>query len=154
MNFKVGDKVRILDGSNIKHYTGGWAKTENCVKGMDAYIGEVVTITRKIFYPSGAVGYKVKENSYTWDGRGLEIVDEYETVVIERHRDKIIAKRGNIVGVATYYGNYSEAAISALKSLIRKEKVRKFHKGDLVRYVREYGYLKVGTVGKIVEVDK
>lgn len=22
--FKIGDKVRILDGSNIKNYTGGW----------------------------------------------------------------------------------------------------------------------------------
>ena len=24
--FKVGDKVRILDGSNIENYAGGWTK--------------------------------------------------------------------------------------------------------------------------------
>ena len=154
MNFKVGDKVRILDGSNIKDYTGIWVKTENGVKGMDVYVGKVATITKKVFFSSGAVGDRVKENGYTWDGRGLEFVDEYETVGIERHRDKISAKRGNVVGAATFQGSYSEAAISALRSLIRKEKIRKFHKGDLVRYAREDGYLKVGTVGKIVEVDK
>lgn len=154
MGFKVGDKVRILDGSNIKDYTGHW------VTYMDVYIGKVATIEKRVPFTGGRIGYRLKEFAYTWDGRGLkpvdkyELVDEYETVVIETHRDKIIAKRRNIVGVATYHGNYSEAAISALRSLIRKEKVRKFHKGDLVRYVREYGYFKVNTVGKIVEVDK
>lgn len=147
MKFEVGDKVRILDGRNIKDYTGHW------VAGMDFYIGKVATIEKRILFDGGRIGYRVKEFCYTWDSRGLEM-DDYETVVIERHRDKIIAKRGKVVGAATFNGDYSEAAISALKSLIRKEKVRKFHKGDLVRYVREYGLVKVGTVGKIVEIDK
>ena len=155
MKFEVGDKVKILDGSNIKDYTGHW------VTGMSDYIGKVVTIQKRIPFSSSRIGYRLKEYGYTWDGRGLERwdgrgleMDEYETVVIERHRDKIIAKRGKVVGAATFHGNYSQAAISALESLIRKEKVRKFHKGDLVRYVKECGFVEVGMVGKIVEIDK
>lgn len=37
--FKVGDKVRILDGSKIKNYTCGWNEQE-----MGKYIGKIYTI--------------------------------------------------------------------------------------------------------------
>lgn len=36
--FKVGDKVRILDGSKNKSYYGGWASE------MNAYVGKTYII--------------------------------------------------------------------------------------------------------------
>ena len=67
MKFKVGDKVRVLDGENISDYTQGW--------GMDEYVGDVVTIQECILYPDNRTGYLVKENPYVYDERGLKPVD-------------------------------------------------------------------------------
>ena len=62
--FKVGDKVRILDGSAIPNYTGNWE--------MDKYIGDICTIETIKTYSDLRIGYHVKENLYTFDERGLE----------------------------------------------------------------------------------
>lgn len=62
--FKVGDKVRILDGSKIKNYIGGWAD------GMERFIGEIVTIQSVFQRSSMSNSYHIKEHLYTWDERG------------------------------------------------------------------------------------
>lgn len=62
--FKVGDKVRILNGWAIPNYTGGWE--------MDEYIGDICTIETIETYPDLRIGYRVKENIYIYDERGLE----------------------------------------------------------------------------------
>lgn len=78
--FKVGDKVRILDGSMFSNYAGGW------VNGMRKYIGQVATIERV-----NRLGeYFMKEIPYTWDERGLDLVKE-ETIVVCRKDQKVIA---------------------------------------------------------------
>lgn len=68
--FKVGDKVRILDGSKINHYFGSWADN------MKKYIGSICTIddVHSDFY--GATGYNMKEIDYMWDERGLERIED------------------------------------------------------------------------------
>lgn len=38
MKFEVGDKVRVLDGSEINGYAGGW------IPDMKEYVGKVSTI--------------------------------------------------------------------------------------------------------------
>lgn len=64
--FKIGDKVRIRDGSKIRNYAGDW--TDN----MKTYIGSICTIDGVERDLCGVTGYYVKENRYMWDERGLE----------------------------------------------------------------------------------
>lgn len=69
--FKIGDKVRILDGSKTSSYTGGWNSTS-----MGALVGNVYTvenINADSYY--GRVSYRLKDNPFTWDERGLELVE-------------------------------------------------------------------------------
>lgn len=76
--FKVGDKVRILDGSKIKDYRGGW-----CMVGSIGEIG----IIKKVMLPneySSEFAYKINDlknnesdyTGYTFDERGLELVSQ------------------------------------------------------------------------------
>lgn len=62
---RVGDKVRILDGSNIPDYTNGW------VKDMNRHVGEIHKITAW-----NGFGFWLDNITFTWDERGLELVDE------------------------------------------------------------------------------
>lgn len=74
--FKVGDKVRILDGSKIENYTGNWA----CV--MNKYINTIATITEVVDCSSSSqdsTAYIVsgisRISKYFFDERGLELVE-------------------------------------------------------------------------------
>lgn len=80
--FKVGDKVRILDGSKIKDYTGGWC--------MNDQIGMIATINDISYYSDGKVSYWMEEFSQQYDERGLELVTP-EAIVIYRNGNEVIA---------------------------------------------------------------
>lgn len=67
--FKVGDKVRILNGSKIQDYTGNWNED------MRKYVGEIYTIERPL-KSGGKNLYRLKHNIYVWDERGLALVRE------------------------------------------------------------------------------
>lgn len=80
--FKLGDKVRILDGSKIKDYAGGWSS-----KAMSNYIGDVRTIIRIFEFPNEnitayMVDYDFPDCFIMWDERGLESVNEDQKIVI------------------------------------------------------------------------
>lgn len=66
--FKVGDKVRILDGSKINDYRGDWTSD------MNNYIGKVCTIRKAS--EDKPTGYWMKEIDYIWDERGLERIED------------------------------------------------------------------------------
>lgn len=86
--FKVGDKVRILDGASIEKYTGGWIRG-----GMKEYVGKVFTIRKAVPYSDDHIGYWMKEINFVWDERGLEPEKESknETIVIYRKDREVIA---------------------------------------------------------------
>lgn len=67
--FKIGDRVRILDGSGIEDYFGGFTD------GMKQFVGRECTVgsADRIF---GNYTYILKEVKYIWDERGLELVTE------------------------------------------------------------------------------
>ena len=68
--FKVGDKVKILDGTGISDYTGGWNRLD-----MTAFVGQVAEVRGvREFKTTGNVGYSLKGNRYLWDERGLQPV--------------------------------------------------------------------------------
>lgn len=85
--FKVGDKVRILDGSKFEDYCGGW------IDDMKRHIGKIATI--KSFYSycnaQKQKGYCLEEFNYGWDERGLELVKP-EKIIIYRNGSEVIAK--------------------------------------------------------------
>ncbi|WP_405380198.1 hypothetical protein [Phascolarctobacterium sp.] len=82
--FKVGDKVRILDGSNICNYVGGFTSL------MRKEIGKTFTI-QSILQRNNHIGYRMKEVTFTWDERGLELAKNKECIVIYRKGDETIA---------------------------------------------------------------
>lgn len=86
--FKVGDKVKILDGSKIQDFGGGW------VDSMDKYIGEVAII--KSVYDGNCPCYKLEGIIYLWDERGLAPAKN-EAIIIYRDGQKVIA-RNKITG--------------------------------------------------------
>ena len=79
--FSVGDKVKVLDGSNIKNYTGGWSQY------MNKYVGKVYTITDLYEYEDGRKVY----GFLMFDERGLELAEN--KVVITYVENMTIAKR-------------------------------------------------------------
>lgn len=81
--FKVGDKVRILDGSKIEGYMGGYTDS------MKKFVGKICTI-KEVKIEKDRAGYYMKEVGYIWDERGLAPVNE--KIVIYRDDNKVIAK--------------------------------------------------------------
>lgn len=78
--FKVGDKVRILDGSKIENYTGNWSTIG--IHGMGKYVGSIQTIgSVDEDWSDGKVSYRMKGIIYKWDERGLEPVSEKKIVI-------------------------------------------------------------------------
>lgn len=68
--FKVGDYVRILDGSKIEDYRHGWTD------GMGKYIGFIFKI-ESVLERYGVFCYTSADtcSSYIYDERGLELVE-------------------------------------------------------------------------------
>lgn len=67
---EAGDLVRVLDGSGIKNYCGGWTPR------MKEYVGRILEVNRVV----NELGWKGRGveleygGDYTWDTRGLELV--------------------------------------------------------------------------------
>ncbi len=72
--FKVGDKVRVLDGSNIALYTGGWYKY------MNKYVGKVYTIVGLYNTKDGRMAYNIENSILMFDERGLELAEDENKV--------------------------------------------------------------------------
>lgn len=67
--FNIGDKVKILDGSDIDGYMGQWTPR------MDRLVGRIVTIDQIRITDKG-VGYLTEETIFSFDERGLELTDD------------------------------------------------------------------------------
>lgn len=69
--FKIGDKVKVLDGSNIKNYTDGWAN-----RTMGYTVGLCSTVRSINCRDDGRVSYSLDAFHYAYDERGLELVEK------------------------------------------------------------------------------
>lgn len=86
--FKVGDKVRILDGSKIENYTGQWNMF------MSAHVGEVYTIKHiDTGWTNGRVSYMLNDALFNWDERGLELVSEQKQKIVITTDGRIVKAR-------------------------------------------------------------
>lgn len=74
--FKIGDKVRVLDGSKAEHYVGFW------IEPMAQFVGKVSKINRIIENAEGVVykldGYSEGGLRLSFDENYLEKVEEDE----------------------------------------------------------------------------
>lgn len=68
--FNMGDKVKVLDGSNIPNYLGEWNPV------MSRAIGMTGTVNAVIVDIDGCVGYFLDCLTPLFDERGLEKVEE------------------------------------------------------------------------------
>ena len=73
--FKVGDRVRILDGSGIKKYTGGWVSSMNLNIGKIAKISSIEKRKGMPCYQLGDFNYAKLTRDCVYDERGLELIE-------------------------------------------------------------------------------
>lgn len=148
--FRKGDKVVILDGRNIKHYMSGWITEMGCLVGR-------VGIVDGCAIRDGRNGYTLEGQVFTFDERGLK--PYCETILIERHGQKMVAKYNGKVGVAKCsdddeFDMFTGANL-ALQRLFGKEEKKeepKWSKGDIVR-AKANPYVPISTIGRVVETD-
>lgn len=84
--FDMGDKVRVLDGSNIPEYLGDWNPVMSMAIGMTGTVNAVMACS------DGRVGYFLDGLAPLFDERGLEKVEEKAP---EPYNGKIIFTEGD-----------------------------------------------------------
>lgn len=170
--FNVGDKVRVLDGSKIQDYTGGWVDGN-----MSEYIGHEYRIeSRKINSLTGYPCYDLVDDWHTWDERGLEPADlkrKKEKITVYREGNKVIAidqrtgKKGIArchpddefdfsVGAALAFGRLMGRAGDDALDAVCADQPAKFKVGDRVigndQADKHYSIATQGWVGTVVAV--
>ncbi|MBR5941550.1 MAG: hypothetical protein IKZ88_09875 [Neisseriaceae bacterium] len=73
--FKIGDTVRIIDGSKIHGYVGGFNEA------MGGFVGEIRKI-KIVTDRQGKPCYYLENSPFLWDERGLKRVKEEKKIVI------------------------------------------------------------------------
>lgn len=72
--FNIGDRVRVLDGSKIKNYTGGWCMKDTI--GREGVITNCLTTQERTAYEIRFNDRSLSRyDDYIFDERGLELVD-------------------------------------------------------------------------------
>lgn len=84
--FDMGDKVKVLDGSNISNYLGTWGPVMSITIGMTRTVNAVMACS------DGRVGYFLDGLGPLFDERGLEKVEEKAP---EPYNGKIIFTEGD-----------------------------------------------------------
>lgn len=87
MKFKLGDKVRVLDGSSIKDYSGGWNGY------MMKFVGNVYTIRKRYENSDGTrFAYQISDDvgGHLFDERGLELVERKPEITREDFENAVV----------------------------------------------------------------
>lgn len=152
--YKIGDKVIVIDGSDIDDYTSGF------VKDMEEWVGRVVTIEGfDDVYGNGKIGYSVEECGWIFDERGLKDVVYDDEIVIRRIGTNVVASYPtyNIKSKKkmSSHDDFNDVVKSAISELFRKKP--KFRIGDIVigNESADYHYSITvkGWLGKVVHVN-
>lgn len=92
--FKVGDTVKVLDGSHVKDYTYGW------YDHMNRFINKCGEVTSRGTDLDGRNYYRLDNfPAYRFDERGLAKKCSNQ-IVVEKHGNTVVAKYGDKVGIA------------------------------------------------------
>lgn len=152
--YEIGQKVIVIDGSDIDDYTGGF------VKDMEEWVGRVVTIEGFVDgYGNGKIGYTVEECEWTFDERGLKDVVYDDEIVIRRIGTNVVASYPtyNIKSEKdmSSHDDFNDVVKSAISELFRKKP--KFRVGDIVigneSADDNYSITVTGWLGRVVYVN-
>jgi hypothetical protein len=161
--FKVGDKVRLLDGSGIPNYSGIFTS------GMKPFVG-TTSVINDIVYDNykNVFRYHVEGNGYWWDERGVELAPKPDWKVLILPVDDEVTEGRLIVDGKTVKTaktkkskedeyNIEEACAVITERLFDKEspkpteEVEPFPNGTLVRLTRKLPGIPEGVIGEIHE---
>lgn len=121
--FKIGDRVKILDGSKINRYAGGW-----CVS-MHKYCGSIATVKERGTTKDGRKYYSLDigdiEFAFMFDERGLKMANEERKIVITTD--------GTTARAALYDGH---KLIREAKAICSKEDTFDFETGAKIAFER------------------
>lgn len=120
MKFKVGDKVRILDGSKIPNYVGSWVS-----HSMRGYVGDIDTVREVHTGYNGSLEYYLNHHGFVWDERGLERVKSISRITITQDGELVTAKdeatgTGVTVNFDDEHKDFISASLYAHKKLIKE----------------------------------
>lgn len=152
--YKIGDKVIVIDGSDIDDYTGGF------VNNMEEWVGRVVTIEDFTDdWGDGKIGYSVEECEWIFDERGLKDVVYDDEIIIRILGTNVVASypKYDIKSEKemSSHDDFSDVVKSAISELFRKKP--KFRIGDIVignkSANNNYSITVEGWLGKVVYVN-
>lgn len=126
--FKIGDRVKILDGSKINRYTGGW-----CATCMDKYCGSISTVIERGTTADGRKYYTLNSNdnngkikiALMFDERGLKMANEERKIVITTD--------GKTTRAALYDGH---KIVKEAKAMCSKDDTFDFETGAKIAFER------------------
>lgn len=158
--FKVGDKVRVLDGSQIENYAGGWTR------GMKEYVGKVFTVEDVFVFHGGAAYLLNNKQHYMFDERGLEFaeVGYGDEIRISANGDRVVMAKDMKTGMTGYAKCSPEDTfdftVGAKLALDRLFDLRtpnaKFKVGDRIIgnvLANKYSITKEGWFGEVTRVS-
>lgn len=122
--FKIGDRVKILDGSNIDGYTGGWCAS------MFKYCGEIATVAA-----CGTINGKHCYNLISDGGKvsGMILFDERGLKMANEERKVVITTDGTMTRAALYDGH---KLIREAKAICSKDDTFDFEAGAKIAFDR------------------
>lgn len=164
--YNVGDKVRVLDGTGVFDYFGGWAT------GMNRYVGKILPILTKV---EGRLknGYKLDGGGgFTYDESFLSPVKEKSAkprivVYIDKEDSSVVVAKDTETGKTgkakcspeDTFDFYTGAQLAMMrlfdtKPFPEESKKRGLRVGDYVignEKASRYGITREGTIRKICE---
>lgn len=157
--FKVGDKIKLLDGSGIPNYSGMFSPGMNLFVGTTSVINDIVYDKYKNVFR-----YYVDSNEYCWDERGVELAPKADWKVLivpvndEVTEGKLIVDDKTVKTVETKKSKDDEYDIGTaceviLERLFDKatDIVEPFPNGTVVKINKHLPGIPLGAMGEIVE---
>lgn len=131
--FKIGEKIKVMDGEHIPNYCGGWNRK------MEHLIGKTYEIKeqRRSFFYDHNFYIIIDENGTDWwiDERGAVKVESFEFPIIivdevtESGRHRVTASQGDFKGIAICHPedkfDYDFGVTLALGRLLQAKKKAK-----------------------------
>lgn len=163
--YKVGEKVRVLDGSEAPYYTAGW------INPMNRYVGKTLVVMRQESIHESPTYKLVDGGGWSYDEKYLAPADSIapttsDRIVIyidKKDPSKVIAKDVSTgkTGVAKCspedtFDFYTGAKLAMERLLGAEEKVEEIEIGDTVEFIPSIGgifYPGYGGKGVVKDID-
>lgn len=125
--FKIGDRVKILDGSKINRYTGGWSAD------MRKYCGSIAAVIERGTTLDGRKYYSLVSNGDNSDIKTALMFDERGLKMANEERKIVITTDGTTTRAALYDGH---KLIKEAFSTCSKEDAFNFETGAKIAFKR------------------